>query len=464
MPQQQESSSKNTADRHSGLRGLLRGGTGHIELPQRSTILIAAALVLTTALWTAGHFSHITATGFWPWRALSQLTILWAVALMAIAILAVVRANALEPIFAGLDRAVRLHRSIGLAAILLMVAHVVFLVLVSVEEGASVGDILVPFWSPAARSADIIVFYALVVLAILAYDKHMPYERWLLVHRSIGLLLLVGTVHAMTEPGTIADFEPLRTWVILLIIVGAAAWLYRIFLFNRFGPLYRYKLEQLVPHGDNFVDLVMRPIARRMMYDPGTFVFIRVPALTEHRTELHPFSISSSPVERDLRVSVRQVGDFTCSLPSLAPGTAIDVYGPFGGFTPHRFASYRRLVCIGAGIGITPFLGMLAFELSNHDFRRIWLYYVVRDEDDAVYDSEIRESYLDAESYVDYFPWLTARDGRITAKAVADEVAPLDDYAVMLCGRPPFVADLARQFRELGVPQGRIITEELQFR
>jgi predicted ferric reductase len=180
--------------------------------------------------------------------------------------------------------------------------------------------------------------------------------------------------------------------------------------------------------------------------------------------ELHPFSISSSPVERDLRVSIRTVGDFTRRLPSIESGTRLEVYGPFGGFTPHRFAHFRRLVLIGAGIGITPFLGMLAFELSNHDFRRIWLYYVVRDDEDAVYDSEIRESYLEAESYIDYALWQTARRGRITAAHVAAEVAPLEDYAVMLCGQLRFVSDLARQFRALGVPRDRIITEELEFR
>ena len=86
---------------------------------------------------------------------------------------------------------------------------------------------------------------------------------------------------------------------------------------------------------------------------------------------------------------------------------------------------------------------MLAFELSNHDFRRIWLYYVVRDDQDAVYDSEIRESYLDAESYIDYALWQTSSRGRITAAQVASEVAPLEDYAVMLCGQPSFISDLA---------------------
>ena len=131
----------------------------------------------------------------------------------------------------------------------------------------------------------------------------------------------------------------------------------------------------------------------------------------------------------------------------------MDVFGPFGGFTSHRFAPFRRLVFDSdGGIGITPFLGMLAFELSNHDFRRIWLYYVVRNEQDAVDHAEIRETYLSAESYIDYEMWPTATRGRITAAEIASQVA-LDDYAVMLCGQMAFVADLARQFTALGGPR-----------
>jgi predicted ferric reductase len=383
---------------------------------------------------------------------------------MAIAMLAVVRAHALEPVFGGLDRAVRFHRILGPSAILLLIAHVICLALVQLEGGTSIGDVFIPFWSESARSIDIIIFYLLLLLGALAYDRRMSYERWLWVHRLTGLVFLGGTAHAAIEPGTIADFEPLRTWVVILVLAGGAAWLYRVVLFNRLGPRYRYWLETVVPRGANIIDLVMRPVDRRMIYEPGTFVFLRVPDMEGQQKELHPFSISSTPVDRGLRVSIRTVGGFTRRLPSLDLGTQLDVYGPFGGFTSHRFAHFRRIVCIGAGIGITPFLGMLAFELSNHDFRRIWLYYIARDEQDAVYDSEIRESYLEAESYIEYELWLTARRGRITAAQIAADIAPLDDYAVMLCGQQNFISDIARQFRALGVPRDRIITEEFEFR
>ena len=80
-----------------------------------------------------------------------------------------------------------------------------------------------------------------------------------------------------------------------------------------------------------------------------------------------------------------------------------------------------------------------------------------------MYDAEIRETYLSAESYIDYEMWPTATRGRITAAEIASQVA-LDDFAVMLCRQMAFVADLARQFTALGVPRERIITEEFEFR
>ena len=40
----------------------------------------------------------------------------------------------------------------------------------------------------------------------------------------------------------------------------------------------------------------------------------------------------------------------------------------------------------------------------------------------------------------------------------------VDAGFLMLCGQLSFVADLARQFRALGIPPDRIITEEFEFR
>jgi predicted ferric reductase len=443
-------------------------------------------MFITTVLWIAARRTEFANASFWPWRGASQIVMLWSATLAMLSMLSVVRAQALESVFGGLDAAVRLHRRLGLTALLLMGAHGVLLTADAAAQGQSVASVLVPFWIEDERTIDIVVFYALIGFGILAYDRRMRHERWLTLHRVIGVLFVVGTLHAATEPGTIQASEPLRTWMVILMLVGAAAWIYRVLLFPKFGPRYPYQVDCVVPYGAQTVDLVLRPLERRMMYEPGTFVFVRVPSFKGMERELHPFSISSSPLDRNLRVSIRQVGDFTQRISYLSLGEDnpdfwkarrpgpfhpvsalrhedVEVYGPFGGFTPHRFQQYRRLVWIGAGIGITPFLGMLAFERSTLDRRRIWLYYMVRSRDEAVYDEEIRKSPSCTGFCIEYKLWVTGDLGHLTAAQVAADVAR-GDYAVMLCGSMPFVSAFRRQFRALGLPPLRIIAEELQFR
>lgn len=106
---------------------------------------------------------------------------------------------------------------------------------------------------------------------------------------------------------------------------------------------------------------------------------------------------------------------------------------------------------------------MLSFERSTLDFRQIWLYYAVRSAEDGVYDQEIRKCRSRAGFSIDYVLWLTSEQGHLTAARIAADVKR-DDYAVMLWGSMPLVAAFTSQFRALGLPRERIVTEELQFR
>ncbi|BBK30851.1 membrane protein [Allostella humosa] len=425
--------------------------------------VVLGALLVTTGLWAVGRAGMADDGPLWPWRGPGMLVAAWAITLLAVILLATARSRMIEPMFGGLDRAVRLHRRLGPIAVSLIVAHVAFYIPPTIQMGASIGDLVVPFWSPDARTFDAIVLYALLAWTALAYTRRLRYEGWLSLHGFMGPIFLGASAHSLLEGSTILAFEPLRFWMWLLVLVGMASWAYRVVFHRWLAPRFRYKVERVEPRSGDTIDLVLRPRDRRMIYEPGTFVFIRRPGDAATGGELHPFSISSSPAERNLRLSVRMLGDFTRSLASLPAGEPIEVFGPFGSFTPHRYAGYRRLVCLGAGIGITPFLGMLRFEMTNDDFRRIWLWYVVRDAENAPYDAEIRDGVLKADSWIDYDLWITPDRGRLTAAQVMAAVHPLDDYAVMLCGRPEFVGDMVRQFLAAGLPRERLIWEDFRF-
>ena len=77
------------------LRNALSRWLPSLEVWRPGWILTTGSLIITTVLWIAGRFPDGIPPDFWPWRGLSQLTVLWSVTLMAIAMLAVVRAHAL---------------------------------------------------------------------------------------------------------------------------------------------------------------------------------------------------------------------------------------------------------------------------------------------------------------------------------------------------------------------------------
>ncbi|MEI8299576.1 MAG: ferric reductase-like transmembrane domain-containing protein [Pseudomonadota bacterium] len=435
--------------------------------PTRFFWLVATTLLITTVLWAGANQASLLRASLSPWRALAQLAGLWSTSTAILALLSIVRSSAMEFFFGGLDQAVRLHRKLGLAALLLQGGHVLFMTILLASRGVSVALALVPEASNVRR-LDIVVAYALLLLGALAYGRWLRHEWWLRLHRLIGLLFLAGVVSASTLNGVTQAFEPLRTWVVILFLLGSVAWIYQAFLFRAYGPRFRYQLVTATLRNHDIVDLLMRPTDKRMMYLPGAFVFLRVPGFKGSNRELHPFSISSSPNERELRLSCRRVGDYTeqlATLASLAPNQTrdLDLYGPFGAFTPHHYAPYRRMIWIGAGIGITPFLSMVAFERGNQDFRRIWLYYAARSPEDAVYDQELKDNIARADSLIDYTLWLSGTNGRLSAARILADIE-LDDYAVMLCGSKSFVAEMAAGFRAAGLAPERIIVEELQFR
>uniref|UniRef100_K3W6U6 FAD-binding FR-type domain-containing protein n=1 Tax=Globisporangium ultimum (strain ATCC 200006 / CBS 805.95 / DAOM BR144) TaxID=431595 RepID=K3W6U6_GLOUD len=106
-------------------------------------------------------------------------------------------------------------------------------------------------------------------------------------------------------------------------------------------------------------------------YHAGQFVYLHVPLLS--RTQWHPFSISSSPIEYEdtFTVHVKSIGNFTKSLFALAIQAReerkmplIYVDGFYGQMTD-AFQQYPVLVFVAGGIGATPIISILGKVLDS---------------------------------------------------------------------------------------------------
>lgn len=103
---------------------------------------------------------------------------------------------------------------------------------------------------------------------------------------------------------------------------------------------------------------------RRFVYRPGMYLFINVPTISTH--EWHPFTISSAPGDNYVSIHVRNAGDWTGALHRVIADCHEnkieypDVYldGPVGAPT-QDYHRYKTVICVGGGIGVTPFASIL---------------------------------------------------------------------------------------------------------
>nr|NP_001073020.1 NADPH oxidase [Strongylocentrotus purpuratus]AAW22991.1 NADPH oxidase [Strongylocentrotus purpuratus] len=146
------------------------------------------------------------------------------------------------------------------------------------------------------------------------------------------------------------------------------------------GPLFIYLLERtirfwrscqtvtltkVVKHQSKVIELQMKKKGFKM--EAGQYIFLKCPSISH--VQWHPFTLTSAPEEDHFSVHIRVVGDWTRDLfkamgadkpeqQSQDELARVAVDGPFGTASIDIF-KYQVAICVGAGIGVTPFASIL---------------------------------------------------------------------------------------------------------
>ena len=364
----------------------------------------------------------------------------------------------------GQDVLVKLHRKFAPYSLYLILIHVV---LVSLGYGL-LGDLNVwnQFWSLVLGTAwmmpAFVGFIFMMMVGITSYKRarsKMKYDTWYLLHLYAYLGIALSFMHTITSGVMFVDNDVMRYWWIALYVMVVLF----ILGFRVAYPLIRtlrhdIKVEKVVRESPHTVSVIMKGRnLDRLNARGGQFFTWR---FLDHNAawEGHPYSLSASPTDSRLRITVKDLGDHSKSLSKLKPGTRVMVEGPYGVFTADAIEGKSALLIAG-GVGITPIRALLEELPKDVDTDLIWR---ASNQHDLSLRDEVEELAKQRGTRIHYmvgsrrhFPLSTARLKRT--------IPHIMDTDIFLCGPEGLVEEAKHSILELGFDPERLHDEAFAY-
>ena len=410
---------------------------------------------------------------------LGRITGLVGMMMFALNLVYSTRLRFLERWFGGLNRVYIAHHLLGGLALVFLALHPIFLslryittnlkqaALILVPNGLTPVSalfnnksfyhaLLVQQW---ALFFGIVSFWGLVILLLVTFFIKLPYRVWLFTHKFLGLAFFIASLHVLFIQSDTSIFPDIKFYILAFAVIGIAAYIYRTLMGNILIRQYEYQVDEVKVVAGNVAQLRMRPIKDRMSYKPGQFIFISFKdSKSKLSREWHPFSISSGDKDGYLEVSVKGLGDYTNFLANISPGSSATLEGAYGRFSYNNYKNMNQ-IWVAGGIGITPFLSM-AKSLPESGYK-IDLYYSVKTASELIDWDSLYGVAMAKNGNFRVIPYVGDQyKDRLSVDLIEKMSGEITNRDIFICGPPPMMASLKKQFKDKGVPTARIHSEE----
>lgn len=441
---------------------------------QKIKVSLWGLLALLTLLWLAAEPLVFRPSGFFPFRADAvQYSGVIAMGCMSVAMILALRPRWPETWFGGLDKMYRLHKWLGIAALVASVLH--WLWAQGPRWAVGWGWLIRPGRGPrpvpenpaerlfmdlrgTAESVGEWAFYAAVLLIALALLPRFPYRLFFKTHRWLAAAYLVLAFHAVVLTDFAYWTAPIG--VAMALLIAAGTWAAVLVLLRRVAA------GRQVPGAIRFLHYYpgVRVLEAEIEvpqgwpgHKAGQFAFV-----TSDASEgAHPYTIASAwnDAERRITFVIKELGDHTRRLrEKLRVGQEVKVEGPYGCFTFEDACPHQ--IWVGGGIGVTPFIARMKDLAASPDRPRpsIDFFHTTTD-----YDEEaIAKLTADAEAArIRLHVLVDARDGRLSGERIRTAMSGWRDASIWFCGPTGFGEALRQDFAAHGLPVRQRFHQEL---
>ncbi len=446
-----------------------------IEMKKIKICLWVLPLVLTALWWFAEATDWATVTNFFGWRTLlMQYSGVLTIGVMSVAMLLAVRPVAFEPYLGGLDKMYRLHKWLGISALLFAVSHWLlseapkWLTGLGWLERTARGpraplpvDPVRQFMVGQRGLAEGIGewgFYIAAAFMVLALIKRFPYKYFFKTHHFIAVAYLLLVWHSVF----LLKFDYWGTVLgpVLGALMLAGCWAALLVLFRRVAIGRQVVGEVSAIRRHDALDVMEVDIAfqgRWAGHQAGQFAFV-----TLHADEgAHPYTVSSAWAnDGRLTFIIKALGDYTSTLADrLKVNDVVKVEGPYGRF---NFEGTQKCqIWVGAGIGITPFIARMQALAIAPDGKKIQLFHTTRVLDShamGLLEQDAQAANVALTVFAD------TRDGLLSAARIAELAPDWRDADIWFCGPAGFGQALQKDFAAMGMAPNRFRQELFEMR
>lgn len=364
-----------------------------------------------------------------------------------------------------MDKVYNNHHWVSLLSILLIIAHFMLLSFYNPIIATFLNVFKAP-WMIAAGSIGLFGLILIGITSVLRKSFKLDYRYWLLIHDILTITILVfGMIH-LFKVGYYTSHPFMKAIWIFEIAVWVVAFAYiRIIRPLRIGQK-PYMVASVVGESNDTYTLTLAPDGHEgVPFEAGQVAWIS----TGHSPMVlsrNPFSYSgSSEREGEIRFSIKNLGDFTSTIPHLKKGERVYVDGPYGTFNLNDPRMKNGLVLIAGGIGLAPVMSILNTMADREDKRPVYVFYGDLNEMTALYGHE----------FDDLKPKLNLAFVQVLEKPLSEEYPHrgyisknlmlehlpqnYQDLFYFVCGPAPMLRAIEKHFDALGIPDSQIHEE-----